>query len=212
MAHIGNLAYYGFGDEASGPEARSKYFVFAVLVTPRSHPVEVQVRRLIRKTGKHLVGNEIKASQTDRKIVKQLLIGLAELDIAVAATIVDKRDRPFSDAEGIYRRTVGLTIRQCADRWLSLDVTLDKRYTSLGQQAKLDRAIALALTEEQQTEVHVHTGVSFQMKPLQAADCVAWAIWQKYEREETELYQVLAKRIVVENVVRWKNKSGMPGL
>lgn len=32
------------------------------------------------------------------------------------------------------------------------------------------------------------------------------------EASGPELYQVLAKRIVVENVVRWKNKSGMPGL
>ncbi len=205
-------AHYAFGDEASGPEADSDYFVFVMLVMPQSRPVITQVRRLMRRIGKKLVGNEIKAAQVGRKIVGKLLRALAQLDLAVVAIVVDKRGIAFADPARVYRQTVARTMRRCAERWPDLDITLDKRYTAPGPQTKLERAIAEILTDEQRAHVRVRSGVSYQIKSLQAADCVAWALWQKYERGNEELYRVMAAKIVWEEIVRGKAKSGLPGL
>jgi hypothetical protein len=39
-------------------------------------------------------------------------------------------------------------------------------------------------------------------KELQAADYVAWAFFQKYERGDSRFYRIIAAKIVTEEVVR----------
>ncbi len=204
--------HYAFGDEASGLGPGSNYFVFSMLVVPHGHPVETQIKRLMRRMGKRLGGNEIKATHVGKPVVKQLLRSMVRFDFSVVAVIVDKRGVVFTDPEKVYRQTVALAVRRCAERWPSLDIILDKHYTSPGPQAKLDREITSALTDEQRARVRVRPGIFYQIKPLQAADCLVWAIWRKYERGDDDLYRIVTDKIVSEEIVRGKRKSGLPGL
>lgn len=52
----------------------------------------------------------------------------------------------------------------------------------------------------------VHT-FSYARKELQAVDAVAWAFFQKYERGDPRFYELIAARVIVEDVItqkKWK--------
>lgn len=93
------------------------------------------------------------------------------------------------------------TVRHAVQRQPHLDLHLDKQYTSLKLRKRLEEAIDARLTGLAAGVVIRHED-SIAVKGLQAADFVAWAFFQKYARNRTEFYEIIAPRIVDEELLQ----------
>jgi hypothetical protein len=145
----------------------------------------------------------MKAAASREEIIERLLRALAEEPMAIVAVIVDKRDivRPPHDPEDIYREAVARVVWHAVSRWPRIDVCLDRRYTTKRLRYKLEKEIREAIAGLHQEVVIVRQEDSIARKELQAVDHVAWAFYQKYERGDARFCQIIADRIIVEEVI-----------
>lgn len=190
------------GDTGVGPRS-SRFLVVAGLVGSNLEPLRRAVARTRKSMGKRLRDiPEIKAWHSPPQVTAQLLSRLAALDIEIYAAILDKRSaRPPEDGEDWYRQVCTEAIRQATARYDRVIVTLDRRYTKAALQDRLVEAIAAGTQRPGATLSFVYAD-SRQERALQAADAVAWGIYQKYEREEEMFYDLIAGKIAGEGMVR----------
>jgi hypothetical protein len=197
--------HYAFIDESGtvAPFSGSHFLVIALLGTTRPRPIELHVRRAFKKYGTSLASGEMKADASRGVVVKQLLRAIAQEPITIVAVIVDKRDiaRPPKDPEEIYRETVTRAVRHVVAKWPRIDVCLDKRYTAKRLRYELEKAIREGIVDLHQEVVIIRQEDSIACKELQATDYVAWAFFQKYERGDNRFYEIIADKVVVEEVI-----------
>lgn len=198
--------HYAFVDESGtvAPFSGSHFLVIALLATKHYRPIELHVKRAHKKYGTSLASGEMKADVSREEVIKRLLQAVAREQIAIIAVIVDKRDivRPPEDPEDIYRQAVTRAIRHAVSRWPRIDLCLDKRYTTKRLRYRLEKEIREVIADLPQEVVIVNQEDSIVQKELQAVDFIAWAFFQKYEREDERFYQIIANKVVVEEVIR----------
>jgi hypothetical protein len=196
---------YAFVDESgtTDPFSGSHFLVIALLSTTNPRPIELHVRRAHRKYGTSLASGEMKAAASRGEVVERLLQALAEEPVAIVAVIVDKRDiaRPPQDPEDIYPEAVARAVRHAVSRWPRMDVCLDRRYTTKRLRYRLEKQVRDAIADLHQEVVIVRQEDSTACKELQAVDFVAWAFYQKHERGDARFCQIIANRILVEEVI-----------
>ncbi len=199
-------SHFAFIDESgtASPFSGSHHLVIALLAAEIPRAVDLHVRRMQKKHGSSLRSGEMKAGASHESIVVKLLHSLADVEVEIIAVIVDKSVivRPPADPEDIYRKAVARAVAHAVRRWPRLDVNLDKRYTSLRLLDRLEREIREAILDIPREVVIIRQEDSVAHKELQAADYIAWALFQKYEHGDSRFYDIIAGRIVTEEVVR----------
>ena len=197
---------YGFLDESGNvdPFSGTRFLVVAVLSTAAPRPIELHVKRARKRLGKKPAPSEMKASTSEPKIVERLLKAIAQEGVEIVAVIVDKQSilRPPGDPEDIYRMAVAKVIRHCVERWPRSTFYLDKRYTKRALRYRLEEASREGLVGVPQEVVLIRQEDSLVRKELQAVDHVAWAFFQKYERDDDRFYEVIEDRVLVEELVK----------
>lgn len=170
-------------------------------ITPRT--IELHVKRARQSLGRKAKTEELKASALELHVTERLLQSIAEEDVAICAVIVDKRVilRPPKDPEDIYREAVTKVVAHCLKRWPRMELFLDKRYTNRSLRDALERVVREGVATLRPEVLIIHQEDSRSRNELQAVDHVAWAIFQKYEAVDHHFYDMLAERIVVEEVV-----------
>lgn len=203
------ILHYAFIDESGtvGFPGGTHFLVIGVLVTENPREVERPIRRALKKYGPSLVSGEVKAADFEEKAVFRLLKEIAEEKVEIAATIVDQRaiQHPPKDREDIYRQSVARTVRRLVGRYPHVQVVLDKRYTRNTMRDKLEDAIRAELEDLPRQRVLIRQENSNDRKELQAVDAIAWAFFQKYEREDDRFYNLISLRIVDEEVISDKD-------
>lgn len=203
---------YAFLDESEGGD----FLVVTILVTSRPRPIELHVKRTLKKWGTRLSSGELKAAFAPSHVIRRLLSAIAEEDVEILGLVLDKRVmvHPFDDHEASYRATVAEAARCCVERWPRLELHLDKRYTNEKQRRELERAIREAIAEIPDQMVVIYQERSLDRKELQAADFVAWAFYRKYQHGDSSFYELIREKVVAEIVLeagKWqKIKSGPP--
>jgi len=197
---------YGFLDESGDvdPFSGTRFLVVAVLSTTAPRPIELHVKRARRSLGKKPAPNEMKASTSEPKIVERLLKAIAQESVEIIAVIVDKQSilRPPGDPEDIYRMAVTRAIRHCVKRWPRSTFYLDKRYTKKALRYQLEEVIREGLVGVPQEVVLIRQEDSLVRKELQAGDHVAWAFFQKYERNDDRFYRIIEDKVLIEELVK----------
>jgi len=197
---------YAFVDESGtvAPFSGSHFLVITLLATTRPRPIELHVKRAHKKYGTSLASGEMKADVSREVVIERLLRAIAREQVAIIAVVVDKRDimRPPEDPEDIYREAVARTVRHAVSRWLRIDLCLDKRYTTKRLRYRLEKEIRERIADLHQEVVIIRQEDSIAQKELQAVDYIAWAFFQKYEREDERFYQIIANKVIVEEVIR----------
>jgi hypothetical protein len=205
MVHT-TVPHYAFVDESGtvAPFSGSRHLVVALLAVAAPRPIELHVRRMQKRYGASLRSGEMKANASREQVVADLLHALAEEAAAIIAVIVDKSAiaRPPADPEDIYRTAVGLAVAHAVNRWPRLDVYLDRRYTAERLRDRLEREIREVIAGLPQEVVMIRQEDSVAYKALQAADYVAWAIFQKYEHGERRFCDIFAEQMIVEEIVQ----------
>lgn len=201
---------HAFLDESGDdiPFGGEPYLVVALLSTSHPRALELAVAHARRKYGASLASGEMKADASPPEVTVWLLRAIAATPVEIVAVILDKAAilRPPTDPRAIYRLVVAEAVRRAAKRQPQLDLCLDKRYTSLRLRQLLEHAILDNLAGLS-ANVTIRHGDSIAEKGLQAVDFVAWALFQKYARNRREFYDLIAPRIVVEELLQialWK--------
>jgi len=203
--------HYAFIDESGtvGLSGGTHFLVVALLSASQPRDIEMPVRRVLKKYGTSLSRGEIKAADYEEKAVARLLAAIARQDVSVYSTIVDQSVivKPPDRLEEIYRRAVSNTVYHLVARYPRLNICLDRRYTNARHRFELETQIRETIQELPQKVVLIRQENSMSRKELQAVDAVAWAVFQKYERNNDVFYNIIAPRIVFEEMIREKDWS-----
>jgi hypothetical protein len=206
-----DLMHYAFIDESGtvGVPAGTHFLVIAVMSADRPREIELPVRRALKKFGRSLSRGEIKAADFEEAAIAQFLKEIVKEDVSILATIVDQSfiQTPPKEMEEIYRKTVARTIYRLVERWQRINVCLDQRYTNKHQRFALEERIRETIQDLPQKIVLIRQENSVNRKELQAADAVSWAFFQKYERGDCRFYDIIASKVILEEVIMEKDWS-----
>lgn len=204
-----DLMHYAFIDESGtvGLPGGTHFLVVALLNTGQPRGIELPVRRALKKYGPSLRRGEIKASNFEEKAIARLLEVIAKEDISIFATIVDQSVivKPPEEMEEIYRQAVARTVYRLVECYPRVNICLDRRYTNERHRFELESQIRESIQDLPQKVVLIRQENSTSRKELQAVDAVAWAIFQKYERDNAVFYNIISSRMVNEEVIREKD-------
>ena len=199
---------FAFLDESGDPadprtsKTNTRYFVVAILLTAQPRAIALRVRRARRAHSGHLASGEFKARHVLSKTIARFLAALATEDISLFIVIADKEVPRPARGEDLYRQVVARAVQHCVAHSPRLHLTLDKRYTRRKQQIDLETAIRSALAGIPENVVVTETRNSDATLELQAVDFVAWAFGQKYERGDPQFAELLASRVLLEELVK----------
>jgi len=201
------LLQYAFMDESGTVGVTGTHFLIVAATTlpnPRDveKPIRNAFRQALKKFGAEAV-SEVKASDLDEPVALRLLAEIAEKDVQVFITVVDQQAIrvPPRDKEEIYRQAVAGTVRRLAEKFPRLDLSIDKRHTNAHLRRLLEKAIRDEIETLPRQNVLIQQENSITRKELQAADAVAWAIFQKYEHHDLRFYEVIQSKVVDETVI-----------
>ncbi len=192
----------------------SKYFTVCLLAT--SDPaVYHQIRRAVRKTLRRKVNkggrakrlkNELKATETTLDSKRYFYRQVESLRFGIYAITLNKRrvyERLTRDKERVYNFVTRLVLdhvpfEQAADRVQllvdrskgSAEIADFNRYVVRSLQGRLNPTIPLNIN-------HV---ASHEEPTLQAADLFSWGIFRKYEKRDTNWFDVFRTKIRYEDV------------
>ena len=190
----------------------SHFLAIALISTTQPRTIELLVRKAHKKFGTSLASGEMKADASTEQTIERFLRKLAAEPVIIMAVVVNKTriTRPPEDLEDIYRTAVGWLVRHAVAKWPRMEIILDKRYTSKKLRYLLEASIREQIADLPQEVILVHQEDSQARKELQATDYVAWAFYQKYEHGDSRFYDLIAERVLVEDLVErrlWANKK-----
>jgi hypothetical protein len=201
--------HYAFMDESGtvGASNGSHFLVVAVLTTTKPRDLELPVRRALKKYGRSLTKGELKATHASEKANLRMLESIAGHDVSIMAVIVDQQaiSRQPKDPEEIYRQAVTRAVHYLVKRSPRIEICLDRRYTNEILRYSLEKHIREGLVDLPHQLVLLRQQSSHSRKELQAVDAVAWAFFQKYERGDPRFYDVIASKVIVEEVIAKKD-------
>ena len=205
------LMHYAFIDESGtvGVNTGTHFLVVALINTDTPREIELPVRRASKKYGRSLKHGEIKASSFEEKAVFRLLRELAKQNLTIFSTIIDQKiiQKPPKDKESLYRAAIGRTIFHLVKSYPKVSICLDQRYTNEKHRLELESIIRETIQNIPQKSVMIQQENSIKRKELQAADAVAWALFQKYEHNKPQFYNLMASKIKSEDLIAIKDWS-----
>jgi hypothetical protein len=149
----------------------------------------------------------LKANSSRETVILRLLRELVKEDIQIIAIAVDQRKiiRAPKEAKEIYRKAVSRAVHHLVARWPRIEIYLDQRYTNSQQRYELEKRIREEIFDLPQKVVLIRQLNSQSQRGLQAADFIAWAFFQKYEKGDCHYVDILEQKIVEEEVIGKKN-------
>ncbi|MEK7726780.1 MAG: DUF3800 domain-containing protein [candidate division KSB1 bacterium] len=212
------------GDLLQSP-GTSRHFVIAILEIngdTNKKAIEKAITRTLRNKlhGKHPRhhnhANELKAAKTVFAIKEYFYRQVAAIPFKLYAVILDKTrfvNQPQMSKKRIYQFITHLVLKE-----LPLDQAADQIILavdrSMGGSAR--REFNEYLFEQSAARIPPHVpfsiyhDLSHENRPLQAVDLFAWGIYQKYEEENRQWYDLFQEKIVYEQVYPHKQKESDP--
>jgi hypothetical protein len=149
----------------------------------------------------------MKAKKSREQIILRLLNEVNKADVAIVAVVVDQKAivHPPKVSEDIYRIAATRAVHHVVQRWPVVEICLDRRYTNEALRDRLEQHIREGIADIPRQIVMIRQEDSIKRKELQLVDFVAWAFFQKYEKNDDRFYQVIAPKIVKEELLELKD-------
>jgi len=196
---------YAFIDETGNPvvSSRNHVLIAAALCTETPQLIRRLIRQAQKKYGSSLASGELKAKKAEDKLVDKILRELTRESIEIFSVAVERRTlaSKIEDPEALYRWTITRLVRKLATRHPRLEIVMDQRYTAPHLRYLLEKSIREGISDLPQQYILIRQEDSVFTKELQAADFVAWALFQKYEYGNPAFYEQIAPRIVEEELI-----------
>jgi DNA-binding FadR family transcriptional regulator len=187
------------GDVGYGESASAHFLVVAVVIgnVEMLRKIATRVRKRLDKRRRDIP--EFKASKTDPRIIRNILAKIAAVECEIIIVAADKRKVPQADdLESLYRNLCACAARQCVERYGQVTLVLDKRYTHSGLTEKLVETISRSLENVAGVLAIEPPRDSQQERAIQVVDAVAWATFQRLERNNMSFYELVKSRVVWE--------------
>ncbi len=163
-------------------------------------------RKIHRKKKTKHPRNELKGHRTDFSVKQYFLRQLMGSEFQIYTLALNKRKVPESERgnpEELYDFLARNVISQAPLElaFAKINIILDKRKNA--QQIHEFNTVLLALLQERLSSkmpIYISHLESHESKELQAVDMFCWGIFQKYERNESQWYELFQEKIVVESV------------
>ena len=200
---------YAFIDESgtAGSEKGTNFFIIALANVEQPRVLELPVRRALKKFGRRLSSGELKASRLTNSTVTRLLEEITRQDVQISAVIVNQTaiTSPPKDSETIYRQAITRIIYRLVEQYPMVEISIDRRYTNDNLRYELEKQVRMGIQNLNHTMVLIRQEDSHERKELQAADAITWAFFQKYERGERRFYDLIASKVVSEEILQVRN-------
>jgi hypothetical protein len=178
----------------------------AAIVVARPRVLDAIIRRARERFPFVSIQEELKAAHSVDRVTKWVLAEVERGEVGIVAVATGRpasRERK-GDPEATYRSAVAAAVRICLERWPSLVMTLDKRYTQQHLRDRLEVAIQEEAVGIPQSVLVIRQEDSRRSKGLQVVDFVAWAIARKYQRGDSSYYDLIRNRVHAEVVLKAK--------
>lgn len=205
---------YIFLDESGdlGFKARSsKWFLFTLVVVDDQRKLErviKKVRRTLQKKYKRTF-SELHAYHCDDITRTRVLRALAELDISVVTTVLNK-EKVYVDLQNqknyLYNYTANIILDRLINTNLidgskTISLVVDRKDTNKNLQENFISYITEAMKKRRSGVCEMSLAGSHDEKGLQAVDFISWAIFRKYEMGDYEFYEIIKDKIIDERLL-----------
>lgn len=202
---MGDILQYAYIDESGSitVSQSSHYLIVAALCVNSDQNISRVVRRVQKKFSAYIPSGELKAKKSTERIINLLLTALSKQPIELYALIVDRQviEHPTKDPEDIYRWAMARLVAKLVERYPQIEIIVDKRYTKADLRYRLERSMRQGIADLPQRYVLIRHEDSILWKELQAVDFIAWAFFQKYERGDSQFYELIKATIVSEELI-----------
>jgi len=192
-------------------EKSSKHFVITLLIVENKKPIENYIKRIRQRKLKKLYRkhSEIKFTKSDELIRKKILKSLARKDIEISSLILkkeqvygylrDHRNEIYTYLSGII---IDKIIRRPRDR--KIKIIVDKSLPKIKRKEfneYVKNKIQSSLVHK--IDIEIKHEDSNKEKCLQAVDFISGAIYNKYELDNENYYEIIKKKISKETIL-WR--------
>lgn len=189
----------------------SKWFIFTLVVVEDNRSLE----RVIKKERKNLKKkyqksfSELHAYHCDDITRKRVLKSLAELDISVVTTILNK-EKVYIDFQNqknyLYNYSANILLERLINKNIIrdddiLDLVVDKKDTKKNLKNNFINYITEGMDSRRNGNFKMQLSKSHEEKGLQAVDFLSWAIFRKYEKGDYEFYEIIKDKIIEESLL-----------
>ena len=192
----------GFNDK----EWASKYFIITFLISKNEKEVEIVMKNVY----KWMLWKKLKrkwaffhSNKELRQSVKRVLDLASRRDFRIVAAIVDKSNISWKyfDTHMVYNSIVIKLLEQCEKRWYlnSNDYyyfIASRKETNKILNETFKKDLKHAISDLIKMEISVL--LPWMSKWLELVDAVSFAIYQKYEFGDLELYSIIKNKILLE--------------
>lgn len=195
----------GFGKRSS------KWFLFTLVVVDDPRKLERVIknaRRSLKKKHKHNF-SELHAYHCDDITRRRVLTKLAELDISVVSTILNKQ-KVYVDLQNQKNHLYNFTANIILDRLINtklidggkhISLVVDRKDTKKHLRDNFISYITEAMKQRRNGGFEMSLAASHDEKGLQAVDFISWAIFRKYEQGDFEFYELIKSKIIDERLL-----------
>ncbi len=205
---------YIFLDESGDlgfKETSSKWFLFTLAITDNRRALE----RVIKRARNALLRNqrnvsELHAYHANDSTRKRVLKELSKIDdLKIFCTILNKK-KVYVDLQNQKNYLYSYTANILLDRLHSkaiidlnepLHLCVDRKDTNKNIRKNFEQYIEQSLKEKRLGIVSMESKASYSDKSLQATDFLSWAIFRKYERGDSQYYEIIKDKIIEESLL-----------
>ena len=201
---------YIFLDESGDlgfKKTSSKWFIFGGVIIDNDRLIEKIVKK-IWKNLKNKRRGELHATHENNKIKKNILKMMGELDgISVVCIAVNKtkfNKEPYNKSDYLYYSTIYVLISKILDilnKSIDLLIFIDKKDTKKSTRDVLINKLVDSLKKSYSNKIAILIESSHDRKSLQAVDFISWALFQKYEKGDSEFYNLFKIKIICEEIL-----------
>lgn len=191
---------YIYIDESGELAKQSDYFVFGAIIT--NNPKELDnIIKKTRKKYKKQLGNssEIKGYTTDDYIIKKILKKLNNTDCKVVGIILDKKNiykiHHNYDYNILYDK-IASELAQRINITNSTSIIVDKSKNKQEEINNFNKQFRSNLNNSKNYSVDIKHANSIHYTGLQMADIIAWSIFQRVERNNSEFIDLIQNKSI----------------
>ncbi len=193
------------------PDLRDKFIVIAGVSPERIKEAENLVSRILKSLRQRKIRTqEVKFYYAGEQTKRQILSGIISAGFEIFVVAVDKKRRKISDTPENFALLAGELINEI-NLWQperNLKILIDRHFQRKEYEKDFNKFLRKNVKKDLSYSIqHIDSQQNF---IINLADFVAGAILAKYNKNNTQFYNIIKEAILLEKIVNWpelKRKS-----
>ncbi len=187
----------------------SKWFIFTLAITPDKRALE-RVTKKVWKPLKHKHKNlgELHAYHSNDVTRNRMLKKINEIEDLKVLCVVLNKQKVYIDLQNqknyLYNYTANILLDRLHNKGVltqsNVELYIDRKDTKKSLTENFTNYLAKSMAKRG-NDITVSLHKSHENKSLQAIDFASWAIFRKYEKGDTDYYDIIKDKIVDERLL-----------